>query len=187
MRTSRPTPSHAFMVQMPAGFVAAWWPVHVAGTAAAADAARIYANQNGGTVVEINAPRTEAPGPSTSNRALAEHLRALVDCFEAGEQHDADRAALEEAATRLEEAPVEEDERPFDGTCGCGANDPHCGNEGCVGNQEAADDAEKIRRLDEATPGWRDMRYDDGAKMFSTTGTLLTPNGDRSIFDDIDD
>lgn len=47
--------------------------------------------------------------------------------------------------------------------------------------------AEKIRRLDDACPGWREITYPNGARMYSDKGTMLDADGNRSIFDDIDE
>lgn len=46
---------------------------------------------------------------------------------------------------------------------------------------------EKLARLDEATPGWRDLRLPNGLPQFSLDGTMLDETGNRSIFDDIDE
>lgn len=45
----------------------------------------------------------------------------------------------------------------------------------------------KLANLDQYTPGWRDMRHENGAPRFSLDGTMLDPNGNRSIFDDVDE
>jgi hypothetical protein len=46
---------------------------------------------------------------------------------------------------------------------------------------------EKIKRLDECVPGWREMKHANGARKFSDNGTLLTDEGKRSVFDDVDE
>lgn len=51
----------------------------------------------------------------------------------------------------------------------------------------APDGESKTARLDEATPGWREMTRPNGARMFSSDGTMLDDKGNRSIFDDIDE
>jgi len=45
----------------------------------------------------------------------------------------------------------------------------------------------KVIEMDEEVPGWRDIKYENGAPKFSPTGTLLDENGLRSIFDDVDE
>ncbi len=45
----------------------------------------------------------------------------------------------------------------------------------------------KRDRLDEHTPGWREMTYSNGAPMYSRDGTMLNDRGTRSIFDDVDE
>lgn len=47
--------------------------------------------------------------------------------------------------------------------------------------------ADKIRLLDQHIPGWRDLKHPGGQLKFSPEGTLLDENGDRSIFDDVDE
>lgn len=46
---------------------------------------------------------------------------------------------------------------------------------------------EKLVRLDECNPNWRELRHENGFPMFSLDGTMLNDEGNRSIFDDIDD
>lgn len=46
---------------------------------------------------------------------------------------------------------------------------------------------EKIAQLDRNSPGWRDLKYPNGAPMYSETGMLLDEHGNRSIFDDVDE
>lgn len=46
---------------------------------------------------------------------------------------------------------------------------------------------EKIKTLEEFTPGWRELTHPNGAQMFSENGTMLDDCGNRSIFDDLDE
>ena len=47
---------------------------------------------------------------------------------------------------------------------------------------------DKIARLNEAIPNWRELRYMSGAPKFNPeTGMQLDPDGNRSIFDDVDE
>lgn len=53
---------------------------------------------------------------------------------------------------------------------------------------ETARTAEKLARLDEFTPGWRELVHPNGAPMFNPdSGTMLDDAGNRSIFDDVDE
>lgn len=47
--------------------------------------------------------------------------------------------------------------------------------------------AEKRRDMDELTPNWREMKHENGKPMFASNGKMLDENGNRSIFDDVDD
>lgn len=47
--------------------------------------------------------------------------------------------------------------------------------------------AEKRRDLDQYHPEWRQMKHTNGRPMFSKNGMMLDENGNRSIFDDVDD
>ena len=54
-------------------------------------------------------------------------------------------------------------------------------------SQSPEDQKERITRLDKTVPQWREQVYSNGARMYGlTTGILLTPEGVRSIFDDVD-
>ncbi len=55
---------------------------------------------------------------------------------------------------------------------------PHC---------TADDNSEKIAQLDAAVPDWRGRTYANGARMFREDGMMLDEQGNRSIFDDIDE
>lgn len=46
--------------------------------------------------------------------------------------------------------------------------------------------AEHIRRLDKIRPDWREMRHPTGEREYADDGTMLNPDGTRSIFDDVD-
>lgn len=46
---------------------------------------------------------------------------------------------------------------------------------------------ERIRLNDLADPAWREKRHPSGAPMYSAEGMLLDDQGNRSIFDDIDE
>lgn len=50
-----------------------------------------------------------------------------------------------------------------------------------------AEAAEKRCDMDRDTPGWRDLRYDNGAPVYAADGTMLDDKGHRSIFDDVDE
>lgn len=52
---------------------------------------------------------------------------------------------------------------------------------------EAARMAQKRARLDKFTPGWREIIYDNGQRMFREDGMMLDDQGNRSVFDDIDE
>lgn len=47
--------------------------------------------------------------------------------------------------------------------------------------------SDKVSRLDQNVRGWREMRHDNGRPVFSEDGTMLDENGNRSIFDDVDE
>lgn len=54
-------------------------------------------------------------------------------------------------------------------------------------NQALAARHEKIMNLNRHTPGWRDMVYPNGKPKFASDGTMLDEDGNRSIFDDVDE
>ncbi len=39
---------------------------------------------------------------------------------------------------------------------------------------------------EQPTPDYRNLKHPNGAPMFSPDGTMLNPDGSRSIFDDVD-
>ncbi len=45
----------------------------------------------------------------------------------------------------------------------------------------------KRDRLDKYSPGWRDMKHENGNPIFSPDGTMLDDRGKRSVFDDVDE
>jgi hypothetical protein len=49
-----------------------------------------------------------------------------------------------------------------------------------------AETMEKRQRLDEHCPGWRTAKHENGMPQFSIDGTMMTAEGNRSIFDDLD-
>lgn len=49
------------------------------------------------------------------------------------------------------------------------------------------ENADKIARLDESTPDWRNLKHENGNAQFSADGTMLDDQGNRSIFDDVDE
>ena len=46
---------------------------------------------------------------------------------------------------------------------------------------------EKVRSLDLNIRNWRNLTYPNGSRMFAKDGTLLNDQGNRSIFDDVDE
>lgn len=47
--------------------------------------------------------------------------------------------------------------------------------------------AQKIRDNDKYNPGWRNQKHPNGQPAYSPDGTMLDENGNRSIFDDVDE
>jgi hypothetical protein len=44
-----------------------------------------------------------------------------------------------------------------------------------------------LQYLTKNVPNWRTARHENGTPLYSLTGTLLNDEGDRSIFDDVDE
>lgn len=47
--------------------------------------------------------------------------------------------------------------------------------------------AKKRELLDIHLPDWRELKHDNGKPKFAPSGMMLDENGNRSIFDDLDD
>ncbi len=47
--------------------------------------------------------------------------------------------------------------------------------------------AARQAKNDQFIPDWRDRKYENGQSMFSADGTMLDEQGNRSIFDDVDE
>ena len=47
--------------------------------------------------------------------------------------------------------------------------------------------ARKRKNNDKYNPGWRDQKHPNGSPRYSPDGTMLDSDGNRSIFDDVDE
>jgi hypothetical protein len=53
--------------------------------------------------------------------------------------------------------------------------------------QRAKERAQKIARMDEIHPGWREQKHKNGNPVWGKHGMLLNDDGTRSVFDDLDE
>ena len=107
--------------------------------------------------------------PLKDRPELAELLRQAIARFEAmtPEQQEEHRRAQRESWVR--------------GEMGLGLDDKQ------LPIHEGNDLTDKIGRLDEYSPGWRNLKHPNGKPLFSQDGTMLNDKGKRSIFDDVDE
>lgn len=54
-------------------------------------------------------------------------------------------------------------------------------------HEDAVEARDKLLRLSAGIPDWRSLRHDNGTAMFALDGTMLNDQGNRSIFDDVDE